>query len=263
MAEMEDKYRITYDSAKELALIVHLPNKQGRFKRSFGKPYSYKPNYDIGKEHEGSRTDFGLINMVSENQAAFTDCQFQRAKKARELYHALGTPSMADFKAIICMNAIKNNPGSLDDINTAEKIFGTDIGQLKGKTTCVKPIPAVSDYIEVPQEILHEQQHVTLCIDTMKINGIPFLTTVSRNIKYWTAEWLPSLDMSAYRSALDQVFSIYSKAGFTITHIHCDNEYCPLQDEMLTKQGITMNFASAQEYVPEAEHNNWVIQEQY
>ena len=95
----------------------------------------------------------------------------------------------------------------------------------------------------------------------MNINGIPFLTTVSRKIQYCTAEWLPSLDMTAYRSAIEWVFSIYSKAGFTITHIHCNNEYCPLHDKMMNKHGITMNFASAQEHVPGAECNNWVIQE--
>ena len=154
------------------------------------------------------------------------------------------------------MNAIKNNPVTIDNINLAEKIFETDIGQLKGKTTRVKPIPVVSDYIEVLQEILCAQQQVALCINIMKINGLPFLTTVSRNIKYWTAEWLPSLDMSAYRSALDQVFSIYSQAGFMITHIHCDNEYCPLQDEIMTKHSIMMNFASTQECVPKAKRNN-------
>ena len=167
------------------------------------------------------------------------------------------------LRKIICINAIKNNPVTIDDINTAEKIFGTDVCPLKGKTTHVKPVPVVSDYIKLPKEILREQQHVTLCIDTMKINGLAFLTTVSRNVPYHTAEWLPSHDMTAYRSALGWVFSIYSKEGFTITHIHCDNEYCPLHEEMMNKHGITMNFASAQEHVPEAERNNWVIQERF
>ena len=133
LAEMEDEYRITYDSAKELALIIHLPNKQVRFKRSFGKLYCYKPKYDTGKASEKKRLDFGLINTVSENQAAYTDRQFQCAKKACELYHALRTPSMADFKAIIWMNAIKNNPATIDDINTAEKFLGLILVNLKVK----------------------------------------------------------------------------------------------------------------------------------
>jgi hypothetical protein len=46
---------------------------------------------------------------------------------ARQVYHALGTPSINDFKSILQMNAIKNMPITLDDINLAAKIFGPDV----------------------------------------------------------------------------------------------------------------------------------------
>ena len=49
--------------------------------------------------------------------------QFEKAKRARDLYHALGTPSINDFKAIITLNAIWNNPVTVEDINLAEKIL--------------------------------------------------------------------------------------------------------------------------------------------
>jgi hypothetical protein len=42
-AEMEDKYRITNDSAKEKAFIVHLPNKIVKFQRGANKLYYCKP----------------------------------------------------------------------------------------------------------------------------------------------------------------------------------------------------------------------------
>ena len=47
------------------------------------------------------------------------------------------------------MNAIANNPVTTDDINLAEKIFGRDIGAIKGKTTRRKPVPVVDDYIDI------------------------------------------------------------------------------------------------------------------
>ena len=143
------------------------------------------------------------IESVEENKKFFTDRQIERAKAARKLYHALGTPSLNDFKSIIKTNAIKNLPVTLDDINIAEKIFGTDIGALKGKTTRQKPAPVVSDYIEIPKELISNHQHITLCMDGIKINGLPFLTTISRNIMYRTAEWIPSQTAQSYRSVLD------------------------------------------------------------
>ena len=112
-----------------------------------------------------------MIQTVEENKTFYTERQFQRAKRARDLYLAIGTPSIKDFKAIIRMNAITNNPVTTEDIEIAEKIFGPDIGTLKGKTTRRAPAPVVDDYIEIPDELIAAQRNVTLCADGMKVNG--------------------------------------------------------------------------------------------
>jgi hypothetical protein len=51
------------------------------------------------------------------------------------------------MKAIIRMNAIKNNPVTTEDIAMAEKICGPEISSLKGKTTRQKTTPVVEDYM--------------------------------------------------------------------------------------------------------------------
>ena len=43
------------------------------------------------------------------------------------------TPSIADLRAAIHMNAITNSPVMAADVYLAEKIFGPDIATIKGK----------------------------------------------------------------------------------------------------------------------------------
>jgi hypothetical protein len=160
------------------------------------------------------------------------------------------------------MNLIANNPVTTEDIEIAEEIFGPDIGSLKGKTTRRKPAPVINDYIEIPPELTTKQQDVILCIDGMKVNGLSFLTTISKNICYQTAQFIASKLISLYKEALKEVIQVYNKAGFKIIKIRADNEFRPLKEAMLEHFRIKMNFANPQEHVPEAKRNHRVIKEQ-
>ena len=122
------------------------------------------------------------------------------------------------------MNGIRNCPVTLEDIAIAEKIFGQDVGSLKGKSTRTKPAPPVQNYIEIPPELLKAQENVTLCIDGMWVNGLQFLTTVSNNIKYRTATYLPNKKMETYKLQLKDIAKLHNKGGFVISNIKADNE---------------------------------------
>ncbi len=84
------------------------------------------------------------------------------------------------MKAIIQINAIKNNPVTTEDVDIAQKIFGPNIATLKGKTTRCTPVPIIEDRIKIPRELITTQYAITLCIDDMKVNDIGFLTTTPR-----------------------------------------------------------------------------------
>jgi len=263
-AEMEDKCRITCDSQKERAFIVHMPDKQVKFQHQPNGLYTTITQCDTGNEEDGNqnyRSATNLLNTVEENKSMYTDHQVAKAKRARELCHAVGTPSIKDFKAIITMNCIKNNPVTIEDIDIAEKTFGPDIGALKGKTTHTKPAPVIDDFIETPKELIEAQQDIVLCMDGMKINGTPFLTTVSRHIRHRTTEWIKHQTTKECEEKLNNVIRICNRAGFKLKSIHCDNEFQPLMQPLQDKHGINMNCANAQEHVPEAECNNRITKE--
>jgi hypothetical protein len=207
--EMAKKHQITYNSNKEDAFTVHLPEQKIKFTKTEQGLYAFKP---LIKKWNN---EVALVTTIEENKMFFTQRQYQRAKKARELYHALGTPLIKDFKNIITTNAIADNPINTEDIELAQQIFGEDIGSLKGKTIRRKLLPVAQDYIEIPLELTLKQKNVILCIDGIKVNRLTFLTTVSRSLSYRTAQFVIDRLVNSYSAALHEVFKIYNKAGFT------------------------------------------------
>ena len=80
---MTDRYRIIYNSEKEDAFIVHLPDKLVRFERIWMNLYVFKPPTTIKAENSQ------MLNTVEENKTFYTERQFERSKQARDLFHAL------------------------------------------------------------------------------------------------------------------------------------------------------------------------------
>ena len=72
--------------------------------------------------------------------------------------HLLGFPSERDFDNMVCSNIIVNSPVTLDDMKNAKLIFGPNITSLKGKPVRRKPASVLTDYVEIPKEILKSRK---------------------------------------------------------------------------------------------------------
>ena len=106
-----------------------------------------------------------MASTVKENKEGFTKRQFDSANKvARAFYHIAGCPTLTNFKHIIRQNIFKNCPVTVADVDVAERIFGPDLGTLKGKSTRRAPLPVVDDNVAIPPEILEEHKDLVLCI---------------------------------------------------------------------------------------------------
>ena len=95
------------------------------------------------------------MNVVGDNLKYMSERQQQRAKNARKVFQAIGTPTTQDIKAMIRMNLIKNAKITTEDINLTEKAYGPDVGSIKAKTTRTSPTPVFSNIIDIPAELLH------------------------------------------------------------------------------------------------------------
>ena len=74
----------------------------------------------------------------------------------------------------------------------------------------------------IPPQILAHHNTIVLGIDVVKVNGIPFLATISRVIKLGSATELPNCKVESIMSALLVVVDIYISRGFTVLAIAAD-----------------------------------------
>ena len=276
---MADKYHIQYDNKKEDAFLVHSSCGTVKFKRTPEGLYTFKPSQayldDIAESKKQSKKNelthlqadnkatpnCNMVTTVTENRKGYTDRQFENAKRARSLYHIVGCPTVENFKHILRQNIIKNCPVTVEDVNIAEKIFGPDIGALKGKSTRRRPTPVRDDYIEIPPELIEKNQNLIYALDLMYVNNMPMMTGIDRSIRFRTLVPLKNREAKELYRGIDNVFRCYNKAGFRIGSIHCDGEFKPLMDSVKDELGIDMNYTARGEHVPEAERNNRTIAE--
>jgi hypothetical protein len=250
LLDLKKKHRITFDSEKEDAFIVHMDKGKMKFK------CNPKGLYTLEVSNKYLKKENHLIKTVKENRVGYTQRQFEQAKRARELYHIVGTPTIDTFKTLIKMNAIRNCPVTTEDVNIAEKIFGADMLSLKGKSARRKSTPAREDTVEIPEELIAHNHKIGLCIDIMYVNECGFMTTIVRTIRFRSAIPINNRTHKEYYRVLDMVLRVYNSAGFHIKTIHCNREFRAMMEKVKDNLGVKMNFTNALDHVPEAEQNN-------
>ena len=136
---------------------------------------------------------------------------------------------------------ILNCPVTVEDVIRANKIYVRDIHSLKGKTTRTQPTQLVTDYVKIPPSVLENNKHVTLSIDIMYVTRIPFVNTISCNIKFITVKAIEKRTKSQLVQSIKNVLPIYTQLGLQVDNAILDGEFVPLCTDLLTL-GINPNF---------------------
>ena len=89
----------------------------------------------------------------------------------------------------------------------------------------------------------------------MFVNCIPFLTSISRHLKFTTAEILHNRTTSQLVQCVTNVKALYAKRGFNVSMALMDGDFVPMRTALL-KMGVLLNTASALEHVPEIERQH-------
>jgi hypothetical protein len=166
--------------------------------------------------HDTGDLAFVMVKTIKENHEGFTSREFEKAKEVRCALALVGYPSPKDFMNMVRSNMITNFPVSPIDITNSNKIFGPDIATLKGKTVRRTPEGLITEYVEVPSEIINLNKNVTSVVDIMFVCGLPFMVNISRKIKFTTVEYLPGRKHPMLVNSLRKILRLYQRRGFRI-----------------------------------------------
>jgi len=134
----------------------------------------------------------------------------------------------------------------------AEHIFGPDVGSLKGKTIRKKNVHVDMSKINISKELLSKYMDVVLAVDIMFVNKIPYLVSISQHMKFIIVEMIKNQKQATLVVALKQIISTYQKVGFKVMDVLADNQFECVRGA-LVDLGACLNFAAADEHVPEVE----------
>ena len=187
LSKVKEKYRVTFDSDQNNQFIVHRNDGTQRvFQQS--PRWLYFLDTSLAPQPVAGTTGTVLITTVADNSYSFSNADFAQAVLARKIQKIIGRPTTQAFIYFIENNLLPNCPVNCRDVLRAEQIFGPDIGALKGKTVRRQPPRVQVDEVTLPPTIQQHYQDVTLACDIMYVNKIPFLMSISRHIRFGTAQ---------------------------------------------------------------------------
>ena len=151
-------------------------------------------------------------------------------------------------------------PVSPTYITNARVICGPELAGVRRKTLRKKPITVEMEKLQIPNDFYQLHRFVTLAADVMFVNGVEFLTSLSRNIRLITMEHIPRHTAKQLGIALNKIVELYARVGFVVNVIFMDQKFDKVEDEVGL---VEINTAVAREHMGKIERMIRVIKKRF
>ena len=259
LSKVKEKYRVTFDSGINNQFILHRPDETQRVFQQSSRGLYFLDTSLTPQPVNGPRGTV-LVTTVADNANNSSNADYSQAVLARKIQKIIGRPTTQAFIYFIENILLPNCPITHRDVLRAEQIFGLDIGSLKGKTVRQQPPRVEVTEVTLPPTIHQNYQKVTLGCDIMFVNKIPFLMSISRHLRFGTAQHIKNQQGATIFNGIRAIHQIYLQRGFQIQNAFMDGQFEPLRGN-LAELGITLNTASNDEHVPKIERQIRTVKE--
>jgi hypothetical protein len=217
-------------NAKQLGFDVSYSSTSGAFYAT--NPKTGTDHSDCGLFHSNAAappgTDISLVATVDDKLSKYSKADYSHAEQACILQKSLMFPASKGLKSWLDKNIIRDCKLEWCDATDADDGFGPNTAILQGMTTWKKASNAPICLAPVPHSTQKRYRAVTLCVDIMFVNRIPFLVSISQHHHFGTIELLHS---RTSRDLLAGIHRVYVGHGFQVTRVHGDPEFEPLHDD--------------------------------
>jgi hypothetical protein len=258
MADVPGYYCLVWFHPGGIANILSMVNMIAKYHVTFDSHGGDHPNQFCVHKEDGEIRKFQqsphtvlAISTVETNKSKYTDRDYSRAQLARKIQVLVGRPKLKDFLRYLDSNSIPNCPIQRHDAINAHAIFGREVKLLKGKITR-QQLQAVLGSVtnNIPKEIMEQCRDITLCIDIMFVNRIPFFLSISWKVRFITAEVLDNCKEGSLIKTLQRIYGVYCKRGFQITNILGNSKFQCTCVAVATHLHSELNICGEDEHVP-------------
>jgi hypothetical protein len=192
-----------------------------------------------------------MIQTVRQQYEGFTKRKVQDATAARKAQEMTSHPTNAQFLKLVRNNSIKNCPVKPDHITNAHSILGPSIAGVRGRTTRQKPERVEAAVGRIPDDFHRLHKFVVLTAGVMFVNGMAFLTMLSRKLQLATVEQLPLRTATQLSNSLIKIVKLYACiTGFIVRVIMMDQEFDKVEEAC---DMVEINTTAARKHVGEIE----------
>jgi hypothetical protein len=199
-----------------------------------------------------------FVQTVRGNMEGYTQHEVKDARATHEAQAMLGHLTDHDFLGMIQSVMILNCPVTPSAVQNANRIFGHDLAGVRGQTVWQPPESVTTTYVQIPRALLEQHQRVTLTVNVMFVNRVPFLVSVARGINLVTAEHMPTRTAKQLVAGIVRIMDLYSHGGFQVGTVLMDNEFEKLHNLVPV---LAVNATAAKEHVPEVKRRIRLIKE--